>query len=384
MSGISNVGKLHMSGPKGRKRWRVKYWLDDEPDARTHYLARAEGTGRLGRRDAERLLSRWQQDVGREPGRAHKVKLPTLREYTDRYVASIRPRYKATSLTAIQHTIRYMLDCLKEDRRINQVTPEVADRFFEYLMANDLAEATLKHHLDNARGVFKAAIGTYPDHLRVNPFGHIRIKPEPGQGTWKYVPYKDALAAVNACTDEYTSRIGWQVFIALQRFGGLRKGEAIVLTKQAVDLTQDPMVIKVDCSKTARSKGERYRIVPVLFPVLGDLLVRAIGESGPAERLVVNQSVARGKGAQRNTLLRILKRSGLEPWKPTYQVLRASCEYDFLKLGLPEAVYTQAIGHSPEVSRRYYLAKFQGADLDEFTRDEFRDAANRVKELISA
>jgi len=124
-------------------------------------------------------------------------------------------------------------------------------------------------------------------------------------------------------------------------------------------------------------------IVPVLFPVLGDLLVRAIGESDPKDPYVVTQSVARGKGAQRNTLLRILKRADLDPWKPSYQVLRASCEYDFLKLGLPEAVYAQAIGHSPEVSRRYYLAKFQGARLDDFTRDEFKAAAVRVRELIS-
>ena len=63
-------------------------------------------------------------------------------------------------------------------------------------------------------------------------------------------------------------------------------------------------------------------------------------------------------------------------------VLRVSCEYDFLKLHLPEAVYTQAIGHSPEVSRRYYLAKFQGARLDEFTRDEFRAAAERLRDLL--
>ena len=121
-----------------------------------------------------------------------------------------------------------------------------------------------------------------------------------------------------------------------------------------MDLTQEPIIIKVDGSKTARSKGERYRIVPVLYPVLADLLVRAIGESSPADPYVVSSEVARGKGAQRTTMRRILRRAGVPMWKPTFQVLRACCEYDFLKVGLPEAVYTQAIGHSPEVSRKYY------------------------------
>ena len=83
-------------------------------------------------------------------------------------------------------------------------------------------------------------------------------------------------------------------------------------------------------------------------------------------------------------MLRILKRAGIEPWKPTFKVLRPSCEYDLLKISLPEAIYTRAIGHSPEVSSQYYLAKFQGAEPDEFTRDEYKAAAGRLRDLISA
>ena len=33
------------------------------------------------------------------------------------------------------------------------------------------------------------------------------------------------------------------------------------------------------------------------------------------------------------------------------------------------------------MSRRYYLAKFQGAEPDEFTRDEFKAAAEKCREL---
>ena len=34
---ISKVGKLHMSGPTGRKRWRVKYWTNVEEIATTSH-----------------------------------------------------------------------------------------------------------------------------------------------------------------------------------------------------------------------------------------------------------------------------------------------------------------------------------------------------------
>ena len=50
-----------------------------------------------------------------------------------------------------------------------------------------------------------------------------------------------------------------------------------------VDLTQDPPLIKVYASKTARQSGEPSRVVPILFPVLERLLIRAIGESAPPD-----------------------------------------------------------------------------------------------------
>ena len=63
-------------------------------------------------------------------------------------------------------------------------------------------------------------------------------------------------------------------------------------------------------------------------------------------------------------------------------MLRGCCERDFLGLGLSEYRYTRAIGHSPEVSRRNYLARFKGAVLDDDSTAEFKRAAQRVTELI--
>ena len=120
-------------------------------------------------------------------------------------------------------------------------------------VGKDLSESALRYiqlGVSHPSAISFALSAPY-DRTR-NPFADVRIKPKPPKGIWKYVPYKDAVATIEACTSQYTSRIGWQVFIALQRFAGLRRGEALALEVQDVDLTTDPMLIKVYASKTAR------------------------------------------------------------------------------------------------------------------------------------
>ena len=246
-----------------------------------------------------------------------------------------------------------------------------------------LAEKSIKHHLNNAQGIFAQVAKDYPDFLARSPFADLRIVPKPPRGGWRYVSYEATMKAIEACTDTYTSRVGWQVFIALQRFSGLRKGEALDLRKQDVDVASEPMVIKVYCSKTARSSGKPSRVVPILYPALKLLLLKAIGESDPADLFVVSSRLPRQKGSDHKTLTRILKRAGLERWRPGFQVLRACAEIDFLDLGLSEYRYTRAIGHSPEVSRRHYLGRFDDVVLDERERDEFQAAAARLQERLS-
>ena len=96
-------------------------------------------------REAEKLLSRWLQQIGRNPAELQSIHIPTLKEHTDRYIDSIRPRYRQTSLTAIEHTIRYLHDHFKPNRRIDLIRPDMADQFFVFLTSKGLADATLKH-----------------------------------------------------------------------------------------------------------------------------------------------------------------------------------------------------------------------------------------------
>ncbi|MFA9478780.1 hypothetical protein ACERK3_10775 [Phycisphaerales bacterium AB-hyl4] len=79
---------------------------------------------------------------------------------------------------------------------------------------------------------------------------------------------------------------------------------------------------------------------------------------------------------------RILKRAKVSRWTPAFQVLRACAEVDFLQLGLSERLYTRAIGHSPEVSRKYYLDKFEKTVLEDQERNEYLAALKIAESRI--
>lgn len=391
---IDRIGKLHNSGPKGRKRWRVKYWTRRDPNPKTQYLGLAEGEGKLSKTEAMRLMNRWRNDY--ECAR-QKGQVPTLGNHIDHYLSMMKLRCVESSYGSIELTTRYLLAFFGTDTPIDVITKKDVDEFFKILSVGQIgnyvermegkpnqckrsviSDKTLEHHLDNARNIFLWAIKNNPSVLTQNPFAELRIKPVPKKGTWKYVPAEDAEKAIHACTDQYTSRIGWQVFIGLQRYAGLRRGEALALEKCDINLAADPPLIKVYASKTARQSGKPSRVVPVLFESL-ELLLRQAMLSMPADPLVVDRRLPRHKGSDHKTLTRILKRAGLDRWRPGFQILRACAERDFLELGLSERLYTKAIGHSPEVSRTHYMEKFEDAVLEDSDRTEYQDAARQAR-----
>ena len=77
---------------------------------------------------------------------------------------------------------------------------------------------------------------------------------------------------------------------------------------------------------------------------------------------VLSESFAtHNRANSRRNLDSTLVRVGLAPWRPAFQILRRSCETEWSNLGIPEAAYVQAIGHSPEISRRFYVQVFRDA-----------------------
>lgn len=387
---VDRVGELHQSGPKGRKRWRVKYWLSGEREPRYKWFSRAEGNDSHSRQEAKKLLARWQQEVGRTPGKASQEKLPVLAEHIEHYLSTAGERCNADVQQYLRVTCGKLIVFFGERRVIDSITPRDADRFLADLQKSGLADASIKSNLNNVKAIFRKAQQNYPDHFRQSPFAHLRVKVKPTKGTWRYVPHEDIVRALPECPSRgRTSKLGWQLLICLCRYAGLRAfSEALEIGKCDVDLTQDPPLLKVYSSKTARASGQPSRVVPVLFPILADLIQEAMMDL--TDPLLVSSKVTRSRSDAHRTLQRIQVRAGLVDvegrtlWRPGFQLHRACCEKDFLGLGLSEYQYCRAIGHSPEVSRRYYLDKFSNAVLEDAARDEFRAAAAKARQQMSS
>ena len=122
------------------------------------------------------------------------------------------------------------------------------------------------------------------------------------------------------------------------------------LTAESVDLDQKRL--RVHSPKTERY-GEAHadRIVPIV-PVLWRELDKALKEKPKSEKYLIWGN--RRKGFD-SGFRRILFDAGLERWPKLFQNLRASCENDWIKDGVPPHVVANWLGHSVRTQETYYL-----------------------------
>jgi len=417
---VLRCSEPQLAGRPGRKWWRVRYTLlvCGEKRRGSKYLGAAEGGNPLTRDEARQLVLSVLHEVVEEaidrlvptpvgevdtPSRTasppvvvNQPAVPTLDDVIASYMQRGCQRLRASTIKTLGETTRYMRAFFGPETRLDQITSQAVDAWFDAMVTGEfarqleefegrpnkckrdgLSDATIKPHIANARNIFLSAMKRCPNALRSNPFDQIKIRVQPKKGDWRYVPAEHVIQVMNAFTDnDRTSYVGWQVLLALCRFAGLRKGEAFDLRKDDIDLDAKPPVIRVYSQKTARQTGNPSRIVPVLYQTLTEKLQQALAAE-PHDPFVVSSQLPRSSGSDHKTLHRAFKRAGIS-WKPAFQVLRACCERDMLKAGIPERLYTDAMGHSPEVSRKHYLARFVDADIDEDDRREYLEAAKKL------
>ena len=175
------------------------------------------------------------------------------------------------------------------------------------------------------------------DLIPFNPFDRLKGRaPEPDKD-WKYVSLDELVKLLEACPNW-----GWRLVIALCRVAGLRRGEAVALTWDAVEWKQHRL--RVIAEKTGR-----LRIVPI-EPELYDMLLEAFEQAEEGEERLCPIS--------RHCLWRnfqvIRRRAGLPEWKDAFQVLRRNRETDWAQV-YPQYVVSYWMGHDIKVSDRHYL-----------------------------
>ncbi len=276
----------------------------------------------------------------------------TLAKWLEHYRDSrkVKPATKVHWRT----TMRDLVGFFGESKRLRDMTRGDATRFREDLIGRGLSHSTVSKRLQDARQFFNAAV--HDRLIELNPFQGVSHLGGPDKSRQRFITQQEALRLIEAAPN-----VDWRVMIALSRFGGLRcPSEVLSLKWEGFDF--DRMRFRVDSPKTEHHPNGAYRIVP-LFAELKPFIEEAWEAAEPGAVYVVAndryRAASQGPAGWRNcnlrtSLLRIVKRAGLQPWPKAWHNLRASRETELLRRHPIKAV-CEWIGNTPKIALAHYV-----------------------------
>ena len=275
------------------------------------------------------------------------------------------PKLSDATITDHAMTLRYMIRNFGNNRVLSSMNLNDASLFIDALEAGELVNArkkskqkyglgkqTIKGHIRNAKAIFNWAhrFGIVSD----NPFADFDGKPLPTEPN-HYVDIKTFEKIIKSKDISH----GWKTMFGLCRLAGLRREAARTLpwASQSQDSEGKKHWIGIDwdrrrvCVIGNSKTKKKYREVPICLS-LYSILLEAHNDSNNDADSITGQSI--------NNLYRrgqaVLANAKVIEWPKLFQAMRSSCENDWKQKGVAEATYCAWIGHSPKVSREYYVA----------------------------
>lgn len=313
------------------KGYWVLRWRDPQTGKRP-----GRGAGRVdkvSRRKAESARARLEHELN--AGLVAPGKPPTLEQWVQTYrgIRRVAPR---TAKMQDSYLDLRIVPGLGAQTRISKIRELDALRWVKSLEGT-MEPISVAGCLRVARTVFAAAARA---HRFTDPFAHVRYAftyPAPHVPT---LSDADIQALVDACPTP-----AWKALVGLCAWGGLRLGEAMILTWDGVQFDRNRIVVPQP--KTARSKG-RERVC-LLEPHLARVLAEVRdAQEGPAV-------VAKGLRNLHRDFEVIRRRAGLTAWPKPFHGLRKWRSSSW-KQTYPAAVVDAWLGHGAEVARKAYFA----------------------------
>jgi len=262
------------------------------------------------------------------------------------------------------------MDTLPERQRIDRITRTDAARWRADMDGSHLSEASVCQHVRNAKTICGHAVRL--GIIQANPMDVLSGTPAARDNDWFYVTADDMADILDACHTP-----GQRAFVALLRWAGLRRGEALALRWQDIDWHRHN--ITVNATTTRRTTKQRRRTVPIR-PELYKLLVENFEQLRPGETCVCGI----GNANVRRTVKAIVKRAGMTPWTKLLHTLRKNAESDWLA-EYPVMDVCRWLGHAPNVAAAHYhqttdatLAAVTGKHQDT-TEQQLRDRIARLE-----
>ena len=266
----------------------------------------------------------------------------TIDEFIDAYLAE-RVDLKASTVVQLQQVQKNLRKFVGDKITLREFTAGHADAF-KASLTSKLADNSVRRNLGRCRQFFEAAVRRRM--IDSNPFSHIKGVTVKGNAErFQFVTLAEIKRVIDAAPDAQ-----WRLIIALARYGGIRTpSETLALKWSDVDWKRQR--IRVPSPKTERC-GKSFREIP-LFPEL----LPYLQDSAELAAEKTEHMITRYRDASQNlrtTMLKIIKRAGLEPWERVFHNLRASRQTELARI-FPSHVVCDWIGNSKDVAEEHYL-----------------------------
>lgn len=314
--------------------WRL-VWRDDTGRERTKSL------GAISQTQADRARRQYQAELMLTPGIGSMGKAPTIKAWTDRYIADIRQTHAEGSVSLAEDTIGYLLERFDGGLRMDRITQAQAEDFAAWLKAKGLSAVTVARHSRTLKAIWGRAIKAELIHR--SPWIVLASSARSPEKTIPNLTDDDVQKLIDAAPTRQ-----WRCIIALCAWGGTRRNEAIRMKWADVRWGDNRFFVRLPEGQDADTKhAER---VTMMEPRLEATLKQAFheahdGSEGPCEGIPL-------ENLHRN-MVAIIRRAGLVPWEDPFHALRR-WRVSTWKLRYPAPVVDKWLGHSRDVSDSSY------------------------------
>lgn len=336
----------------------------------------------LSKRQAQAKCAELADRMGKEPRtRDQHGKPPTLKDWGERYPALIEPDVADATVEAATIALKYLADAYGKDTRIDRVSREMADDWRTWLMtptADDarlgvrtvkgkgLAPATAAGHVRYVKAAYKRAL--HRGLVAINPFDGVTSTPPHVEHDWADISEAQVEAMVAACPTPQ-----WKALIGLCAWAGLRRGEAMALTRADIKWEARKLVVRniKTGSRTGRFSREVY-LEPKLERLLLDVSeaitedrIANVGDNNLHRTMLGYRDRKQGKCYKG-----ILEAAGVPRYRKPFHTLRKNRATTW-RAAYPEHVVDAWLGHGPEVAREHYAKvpeSYYGQHQDELAR----------------
>ena len=277
------------------------------------------------------------------------LKVATLGEWIERWMERRGIKLAAGTVTRLNQSKRSLVEFFKADKTIATVTEGDAEDFRSHLLAEGLAEATVRKRCSDARVWYRYAVRH--GLIKSNPFEAV---PTTAIATahLRYISEADALKVLAEIRNP-----DLRLVFVLARWGGLRTvSEPKAMTWDAIDWEKKR--VRIASPKTARHAGHESRMIP-LFPELVEPLQSAFDRAAEGELHVLPVLHRVTPTALRKPLRAAIKRAGLPYWPRLWHNLRSSRQTDLAEL-YPSHVVCEWMGNSEKIAQGHYLQVLNG------------------------